>query len=76
MRGSQLLRCQVPEDLAFLLRQEGIDPARAWLCTDTDLNLAGHYEQVFLLADDDRLVTVGRPNGRRPQPLRINLARN
>ena len=76
MRGSQLLQCQVPEDLAFLLRQEGIDPARAWLCTDTDLNLAGSYEEVFLLVDDDRLVTVGRLAGRWPQPLRINLARN
>jgi len=74
--GLQLLRCQVPEDLAVFLRQEGLDPTRAWLCTSTDLNLAGSYEDVFLLVDDNRLVTVGRPNDRWPRPLRINLTRS
>jgi len=62
--------------LAVFLRQEGLDPTRAWLCTSTDLNLAGSYEEVFLLVDDDRLVTVGRPNDLWPRPIRINLARN
>ena len=73
---SELLYREVPPDLAALLRLEGIDPDRAWLRTDTDLSLAGAYEQVFVLAFEDRLVTAGRPCERWPKPVRIGIARS
>ena len=72
---SELLNRQVPDDLAVLAKGEGVDPGRAWLSTDTDLHLAGGYEQVFLLVDDERLVTVARPSPRWPKPVRLELAR-
>ncbi len=72
---SVLLNRELPEDLADLLLREGVDPGRAWLCTDTDLNLSGSYEQVFLLVEADRLLTVGRPSAQWPKPVRIELAR-
>ena len=71
---SVLLNKQVPPGLAVSLKGEGIDPARAWLSTDTDLNLSGNYEQVFVLAFEDRLVTAALPsNGNKA--VRINLSR-
>jgi len=73
---SELLYRSIPPDLAAHLKSEGIDPGRAWLRTDTDLSLAGVYEQVFLLVEEDRLVTVGRPCERWPRPVRISLARS
>jgi len=72
---SELLYRQVPDDLAAMARREGADPGRAWLCTDTDLNLAGGYEEVFLLVEEARLLTIGRPGDRWPRPVRINLPR-
>ena len=72
---SVLLNRELPKDLADLLLREGVDPGRAWLCTDTDLNLSGSYEQVFLLVEADRLLTVGRPSAKYPKPVRIELAR-
>ena len=74
-RSSALLNQQVPEDLAKLLRQEGIDADAALLCTETDLNLSGRYEQVFLLVEPDRLLTVAHPNGGWPKPVRLDLPR-
>ena len=73
---SELLYRSIPPDLAAHLKSEGIDPGKAWLRTDTDLSLAGAYEQVFLLVEEDRLVTVGRPCERWPKPVRISLARS
>jgi ATP-binding cassette subfamily B protein len=72
---SQLLNREVPADLADLVRREGLDPARAWLSTDTDINLAGDYEQVFLLVLPDRLLVVGRPCERWPHVVRVALDR-
>jgi ATP-binding cassette subfamily B protein len=72
---SELLLRPLPPDFAKLLRAEGVDPGLAWLCTDTDLNLAGSYEAVYVLADRDRVYTVALPTDRRPHPVRIALDR-
>jgi len=72
---SELLYREVPPDLAALVRLEGVDPDGAWLRTDTDLSLAGAYEQVFLLVFEDRLMTLGRPCERWPKPVRIHIPR-
>ncbi len=72
---STLLNKELPKDLADLMLREGADPGRAWLCTDTDLNLSGKYEQVFLLVEAERLLTVGRPTAQFTKPVRMDLAR-
>ena len=72
---SVLLNRPVPEDLVSRLRQEGVDPSRAWLCTDTDLNLSGGYEQVFLLVEPQRLVTAGQPTAEGAATVRLVLPR-
>jgi len=72
---SALLNCLIPEDLAALLVREGVDPSRAWLSAETDLNLTGSYEHVFLLVEPDRLLTAGRPQGRGHGPVRVDLPR-
>ena len=72
---SILLNRDLPKDLADLLLREGVDPRAAWLCTETDLNLSGNYEQVFLLVEPNRLLTVGRPTAKSPKAVRIALAR-
>jgi ATP-binding cassette subfamily B protein len=76
MQGrSALLNRQLPEELASSLRREGIYPDNAWLCTDTDLNLAGSYEQVFVIAEPDRVMTVARPTQQHPKPVRGMIQR-
>jgi len=72
---SALLNLRIPEDLQVLLRGEGVDPSRAWLSTSTDLNLAGSYEEVFLLVEEDRLLTAGRPAQGNGKAVRIDLRR-
>jgi len=56
---SKLLNQTLPPDLAEQARAEGVQADDAWMVCSTDLNLSGHYEQVFAIAEDDRLVTVG-----------------
>ena len=73
---SALLNKKVPPDLAALLAREGIDLHKTWLCTDSDLNLSGSYEQVFLLAEAERLLVVGRPSELQPNAIRIELKRD
>jgi len=58
---SALLNRELPEELTRLAISEGVHPEKAWLTTCTDLNLEGRYEQVFLLAEPDRLLTLGMP---------------
>jgi len=60
-RKSELLNAELPAELAARARREGLEPQRAWLCAMADLNLAGQYETVYLLADEERLVTLGMP---------------
>ena len=49
--------------------------ADAWLCTDTDLDLAGQYDQVFLLAFKDRLIAAAPPRGQWTDPIRVDIRR-
>ena len=72
---SELLNVELPPDLARLARREGVEPDQAWLTTRTDLNLAGQYEEVFLLADEARLVTLGRPPSPDRTAVRLLLSR-
>ncbi len=72
---SRLLNKSLPEHLARILERDGHGSDHTWLCTDTDLNLFGQYEKVYLLVSDDRLLTVGEPGGRWLGPARIFLKR-
>jgi len=58
---SSLLNAKLPRDLVAAARSEGVDLEAAWLTVPTDLNLRGNYEEVFLAALPERLVTLGRP---------------
>ncbi|HUS47355.1 MAG TPA: ABC transporter ATP-binding protein [Phycisphaerae bacterium] len=58
---SKFLNMRLPADLAALARSEGVDADLAWLVASTDLNLQGKYDEVFLVVEPGRLVTVGRP---------------
>jgi ATP-binding cassette subfamily B protein len=58
-----------------MLLAEGLDAATAWLSSDTDLNLAGTYEHVFIMAFADRLVTAALPAGGQTKAIRIDLRR-
>ena len=73
---SVLLNQQLPQDLVELLHKEGVRTADAWLASQTDLNLAGSYEQVFVVAEKDRLITVARPSAAWPRPVRIEMKRS
>ncbi len=57
------------------MRQEGVDPSKAWLSAEADLNLSGAYERVFLLAESDRLLTVAHPRDGFPRPIRLDIPR-
>ena len=72
---SQLLNRRLPEQLSVLLRQQGIDPDEAWLAVETDLNLKGGYEQVFLLAESHRLLVVAMPSSNNPKLVRLDIPR-
>ncbi len=72
---SALLQQDVGEELAKLLSGEGFDIDAAWLSTATDLNLAGGYEKVYLMATADRLVTLGIPDEVHTNTIRIDLQR-
>ncbi len=73
---SVLLQCRIPDDLARVLLREGVDPDRAWLRSATDLNLAGGYEEIFLLVEADRLMTAARPAGDSVHAIRIDVPRD
>jgi ATP-binding cassette subfamily B protein len=72
---SQLLNCRIPEPLAAMLKAEGLDPGRAWLSAQTDINLAGNYQQVFLIAFGEQLVIASMPSDSVSKPVNINLRR-
>ena len=60
---SLLLQKELPDDLASELGRSGVLPSDVWLCTDTDLDLSGHYERVFLVATATELLTLGSSQG-------------
>ncbi|MEI7835477.1 MAG: ABC transporter ATP-binding protein [Planctomycetota bacterium] len=72
---SALLNVEVPADLADLARGEGVRVEQAWMTAVTDLNLAGSYEPVYLVAEGDRLVTIARPARPGDAAVRVLLAR-
>src|SRR5512145_2581172 len=72
-KRSALLNAGIPEDLAAGLLKEGVDATKAWLCAETDLNLSGTYEKVFLLMEKDRLITAARPRGEAAHAVRVKI---
>ena len=52
---------RLPAGLAKRARAEGVDADAALLVAQTDLNLSGAYETVYLVVERDRLTTVGAP---------------
>jgi ATP-binding cassette subfamily B protein len=72
-RRSELLNKPVPRELASLLLRERVNPAKAWLSAQTDLNLSGTYEPVYLLVFPDRLLTAGFPDGEAGGPIRVSM---
>ncbi|KPJ70792.1 MAG: hypothetical protein AMS14_10035 [Planctomycetes bacterium DG_20] len=50
-------------------------PQTVWLCTDTDLNLAGRYEQVWLVVSDEALTIVALPPESEQSVIRFHVAR-
>ena len=71
---SARLNAELPRELTGLAVSEGIDPSRAWLTVQTDLDLQGHYADVYLLAEAERLLVLGRPGDGRTA-LRLMLRR-
>ena len=56
-----MLQKDLPHSLQDELAKLHIRPEKVWLCTDTDLNLNGDYEQVWLVVSDDALATLAVP---------------
>ncbi len=70
---SRLLNHEPPPDLVRGLAAEGVDARAAWLSAETDLNLAGGYEPVFLLALDDRIVTAAASAAAHDRHVRMSI---
>ncbi len=67
---SVLLNHELPSALAAGLVREGVDPTGFWLSAETDLNLSGSYEPVFLVADGSHLYTAALPTTTSPKHVR------
>ncbi len=61
--------------MAALAAAEGVNLGQAWLTTSTDLNLTGRYEEVFLVVEPERLVTVGLPEPPHRTAVRVSIRR-
>jgi len=72
---SALLNREIPAELARALAREGRDPASFWLSAETDLNLSGKYEPVYLLAGADAVLVASPPRGDHASPVRLSLAK-
>ncbi|MCY2930811.1 MAG: ABC transporter ATP-binding protein [Planctomycetota bacterium] len=72
---SVLLNVDVPAELADLARAEGVRVETAWMIAATDLNLAGSYEPVYLVAEGERLVTIARPKAPGEKAVRETVPR-
>ena len=73
---SRVLQKDLPHGLAVELSKLHIQPQKAWLCTDTDLNLHGNYEQVWLIASDEALVALAKPTQPGEPPVRHYITRD
>jgi ATP-binding cassette subfamily B protein len=72
---SRLLQKDLPQGLWDELAKVRIGPDSTWLATDTDLNLNGTYEQVWLVVSDDALVTLAEPRQPGQPAVRHYIAR-
>jgi ATP-binding cassette subfamily B protein len=72
---SRLLHHEPPPALARGLAAEGVDATAAWLAAETDLNLAGGYEPVLLVALPDRVVTAAVPRDGHAHHVRVGIAK-
>jgi ATP-binding cassette, subfamily B, bacterial len=72
---SVLLNHELPPELAAGLLREEIDPAGFWICAQTDLNLSGGYEPVYLAADRESVYTVALPSRDNPRHVRRTLSK-
>jgi ATP-binding cassette subfamily B protein len=72
---SVLLNAELPPELAAQAAREKVRPDMAWLCVRTDLNLEGHYEENYLLAEPDRLIVLAPPTAGRTA-VRVVVARD
>jgi ATP-binding cassette subfamily B protein len=70
---SVLLNHELPPGLVRGLATEGVEASAAWLAAETDLNLAGSYEPVYLLALGDRIVTVALPRDGHERHVRMSI---
>jgi ATP-binding cassette subfamily B protein len=75
MKRSALLQKDLPDALSAALTQAGIVATDIWLCSDTDLNLSGAYQRVFLVATAEELVTVAETDGLNPEIIRKRFVR-
>ncbi len=56
-----MLQKDLPHALQSELDKLHVQQAKIWLCTDTDLNLRGNYEQVWLVISNDALAALAKP---------------
>jgi ATP-binding cassette subfamily B protein len=76
MKRSALLQKELPAALSDALVKAGVVATDIWLCSDSDLNLSGAYQRVFLVATAEELVTVAETDGLNPEIIRKRFARN
>ena len=74
-KKSVLLNAELPPELAAQAAREKVRLDTAWMCVRTDLNLEGHYEENYLLAEPDRLIVLAPPTGGR-SAVRVVVARD
>jgi ATP-binding cassette subfamily B protein len=67
---SKLLQQDLPQELREDLSGAGVSADRIWLCADTDLNLLGGYQRMFVMASPDELLVGGQSNGYQAPPIK------
>lgn len=73
---SKLLQKELPPALRTELEKSGIAVDSIWLCTDTDLNLSGSYETVYLVATAEDLFVIAAPSADYAKHIRRRLSRS
>ena len=72
---SALLQKELPDSYAQALSGLGVESGAIWLCTDTDLNLSGGYDQVYLVATEHELLSVAASAAPLDGGIRKHIAR-
>lgn len=73
---SALLQKALPDGLQKELTQAGVLPQEVWLSTDTDLDLHGHYDLVYLVATEADLLAIATPTEPEQAFIRRRFARS